>query len=76
MKPNFNLSEMIFIDRLRVRVVNVSNIKEAVRLLKEELFKESFERGLPLDDGTLDRLPLKFVDETINNIFGKGLSNG
>ena len=42
--------------------------EEFIRLLKERLFVESFERGMPLDDGSLERLPLQLINQEIDKL--------
>ncbi len=56
---------------LPINVYTEDDIKTAVQNLRKILFEESFKRGLPLDNGTLDHLPLKFIEDTIIKIFGK-----
>ena len=46
------------------------DIKEFIKRLKDKLFEESFDRDLPLNDGSLDRLPLQLINEIIDKIAG------
>jgi len=65
-KKEFNLSEKI--NKISIPIGHNTNlvtedylftsqVKEFIKLLKEELFKEAIERDIPLTDPSLDILP-------------------
>ena len=49
-------------------------VREAVKELIEILFEEAIKRKVPLDDMTLDRLPLDKIDIIIKEVFGEKLT--
>ena len=49
------------------------DIKEAVKRLKDKVSKEAIERGINLDNSSLDRLPVIHLIDLIDEIFGEKL---
>jgi hypothetical protein len=65
----FNLSHKI--DDLGE--IHFLHVKEFIKKLKEELFTEAINRNLPLNNLSLDRLPLEQIEKTINKLAGDKL---
>ena len=77
----FNLSDKIWIEKLLNETddktacffLNVKDVKEFIRRLKEELFDEAIKRKKPLTDSSLDRLPLNYINRNIDKLAGEKL---
>ena len=49
------------------------DVKEFIRLLKAGLNTEAWDRKLTIDDSSLDRLPLRLINDTIDKLAGDEL---
>jgi len=68
----FNLSDKAIEDG-DIGLFFLEDVKEFIKKLKEELFTEAINRNLPLNNLSLDRLPLEQIEKTINQLAGDKL---